>query len=90
MAPGKAPSDIHGPRQQAAKRSEHDQCFSSHRKGVVCRKMIGVVRGVSKDQHEELGFRVGCIQHKIPAQPQSYPGSVLRTLGLSEPLSPDL
>lgn len=52
--------------------------------------MIGVVRGVSKDQREELGFRVGCTQHKIPAQPQPYPGSTLRTLGLSEPLSPTL
>ena len=46
--------------------------------------------GVSKDQDEELGFGVGCTQHNIPAQPQSHPGSVLRTLGPSEPLSPDL
>lgn len=46
------------------------------------------MRGVSKDQDEELGFGVGCTQHNIPVQPQSHPGSVLRTLGLSEPLSP--
>ena len=46
--------------------------------------------GVNKDGDGELGFGVGHTQHKIPALPQSHPVSALRTLGLSEPLSPDL